>query len=93
MISIPYHLKDFDYHLPQAIRLYSLDDFAGCYVIGPNPMDLQFWPRAVVMILIATLAAALVTSSGRLSWFVGVFSVMVYLVFAVTLYLLPVRTH
>ena len=27
------------------------------YVIGPTPMDLQFWPGAVVMMLIATLTA------------------------------------
>jgi Ca2+:H+ antiporter len=56
-------------------------------------MDMQFWPGAVVMIFIATLAAALVTSSGRSSWFVGVFILMVYLVFAMTLYLMPPRTH
>ena len=29
------------------------------YVIGPAPMDLQFWPGAVVMMLIATLTATL----------------------------------
>jgi Ca2+:H+ antiporter len=63
------------------------------YVLGPKAMDLQFWPGAVVMILIATLAAALVTSSGRSTWFVGVFILMVYLVFAMTLYLLPPRAH
>ena len=63
------------------------------YVLGPKPMDMQFWPGAVVMIFIATLAAALVTSSGRSSWFVGVFILMVYLVFAMTLYLMPPRTH
>ena len=61
------------------------------YVIGPAPMDLHFWPGAVVMILIATLTAALVTNSGRSAWFVGVLVLMVYLVFAVTLYLLPPR--
>ena len=61
------------------------------YVLGPKPMDLQFWPGAVMMMLIATLAAALVTSSGRSTWFVGVFVLMVYLVFAMTLYLLPPR--
>ena len=44
---------------------------------------------AVIMMLIATMAAALVTSSGRSTWFVGVFVLMVYLVFAMTLYLLP----
>lgn len=61
------------------------------YVLGPQPMDLQFWPGAVVMMLIATMAAALVTSSGRSTWFIGVFMLMVYLVFAMTLYLLPPR--
>ena len=29
------------------------------YFIGPTPMDLHFWPGAVVMILIATLTASL----------------------------------
>ena len=42
------------------------------YVIGPAPMDLQFWPGAVVMMLIATMTASLVTNSGRSAWFVGV---------------------
>ncbi|HET6566050.1 MAG TPA: calcium/proton exchanger [Xanthomonadales bacterium] len=59
------------------------------YVIGPEPMDLLFWPGAVVMVLIATLTAAFVTVSGRSAWFVGVLLLMVYLVFAMTLYLLP----
>ena len=59
------------------------------YVIGPTPMDLQFWPGAVVMMLIATLTAFLVTNSGRSAWFVGVLVLMVYLIFAMTLYLLP----
>jgi Ca2+:H+ antiporter len=59
------------------------------YVLGPTPMDLRFWPGAVVMMLIATLTASLVTNSGRSAWFVGVLVLMVYLVFAMTLYLLP----
>src|SRR5512136_2137601 len=63
------------------------------YVIGPTPMDLQFWPGAVVMMLIATLTAALVTNSGRSAWFVGVLVLMVYLIFAMTLYLLPPRAQ
>ena len=63
------------------------------YVLGPRAMDLLFWPGGVVMILIATMAAALVTSSGRSTWFVGVFILMVYLVFGMTLYLLPPRAH
>lgn len=59
------------------------------YVIGPTPMDLQFWPGAIVMMLVATLTAALVTNGGRSAWFVGVLLLMVYLIFAMTLYLLP----
>ncbi|MCE3252154.1 MAG: calcium/proton exchanger protein [Cellvibrio sp.] len=59
------------------------------YVMGPTPMDLQLWPGAVVMVLIAALTASLVTNSGRSTWFVGVLVLMVYLIFAMTLYLLP----
>ncbi|HZN53774.1 MAG TPA: calcium/proton exchanger [Candidatus Polarisedimenticolaceae bacterium] len=61
------------------------------YVLGPSPMDLQFWPGAVVMMLIATITASLVTVSGRSAWFVGVLVLMVYLIFAMTLYMLPPR--
>jgi Ca2+:H+ antiporter len=59
------------------------------YVLGPSPMDLRFWPGAVVMMLFATLTASLVTNGGRSTWFVGVLVMMVYLIFAMTLYLLP----
>jgi Ca2+:H+ antiporter len=59
------------------------------YVLGPTPMDLSFWPGAVVMMLVATITMALVTNGGRSAWFVGVLVLMVYLVFAMTLYLLP----
>jgi Ca2+:H+ antiporter len=61
------------------------------YVIGPAPMDLRFWPGAVAMVLFAALTAALVTSGGRSAWFLGVLVMMVYLIFAITLYLLPPR--
>ena len=59
------------------------------YLMGPTPMDLQFWPGAVVMMLVAALTASLVTNSGRSAWFVGVLLLMVYAIFAMTLYLLP----
>lgn len=59
------------------------------YIIGPAPMNLQFWPGAVVMVLISTMTASLVASSGRSVWFVGVLVLMVYMIFAMTLYLLP----
>ena len=61
------------------------------YAIGPTPMDLQFWPGAVVMMLVAALTASMVTNSGRSAWFVGVLLLMVYAIFALTLYLLPPR--
>ena len=61
------------------------------YVLGPEPMSLQFWPGAVVMMLIAAMTASLVTNSGRSAWFVGVLVLMVYAIFAMTLYLLPPR--
>ena len=38
---------------------------------------------------IATMTASLVTNSGRSAWFVGVLILLVYLIFAMTLYLLP----
>ena len=59
------------------------------YFVGPAPMDLRFWPGAVTMMLIATLTASLVINSGRSAWFVGVLVLMVYLIFAMTLYLKP----
>jgi Ca2+:H+ antiporter len=61
------------------------------YVMGPRPMSLQFWPGAVVMVFIATMTACLVTNSGRSAWFIGVLVLMVYVIFAMTLYLLPPR--
>ncbi len=59
------------------------------YLIGPTPMDLEIWPGAVVMVLVATLTAALVTNAGRAAWFAGVLVLMVYAIFAMTLYMLP----
>jgi Ca2+:H+ antiporter len=61
------------------------------YVLGPAPMDLQFWPGAIAMMLVASLTAAMVTNSGRSAWFVGCLVIVVYLIFALTLYQLPPR--
>jgi Ca2+:H+ antiporter len=61
------------------------------YVMGPAPMDLEFWPGAVTMVLIATITATLVTNGGRSAWFMGVLLLMVYVILAMTLYLLPPR--
>ncbi len=35
-------------------------------------MTLEFWPGAVVMMLVATVTAALVCTGGRSAWFLGV---------------------
>ena len=59
------------------------------YVVGPAPMGLDFWPGAIVMMLIAAVSAALLTNGGRSTWFVGVLVLMVYAIFALTLYVLP----
>jgi Ca2+:H+ antiporter len=59
------------------------------YVLGPTPMDLQFWPGAVVMMFFATMTASFVVNGGRSAWFVGVLALAVYVIFAMTLYLLP----
>ena len=63
------------------------------YVMGPAPMDLQFWPGAVVMMLIATMTVSLLTSTGRSAWFVGVLVLGIYIIFGMTLYLLPPRAQ
>ena len=59
------------------------------YVIGPTPMDLQFWPGAVAMVLISTITVFLVANGGRSAWYLGVMLLVVYATFAMTLYLLP----
>ena len=61
------------------------------YAVGPSPMTLQFWPGAVLMMLVATITASFVANGGRSAWFVGVLVLAVYLTFATTLYLLPPR--
>lgn len=59
------------------------------YVLGPQPMSLQFWPGAIIMMFVAVFTAALVTSTGRSAWFLGVLMLMVYAIFATTLFILP----
>jgi Ca2+:H+ antiporter len=63
------------------------------YVIGPAPMDLQFWPGAVKMMIIAAVIVTFITNSGRSAWFIGVWLVFIYVIFAMTLYLVPPGSH
>jgi Ca2+:H+ antiporter len=39
------------------------------------------------------MTVSLMTNSGRSAWFVGVLLLLVYLIFAMTLYLLPPRVQ
>ncbi|MFK0273392.1 calcium/proton exchanger [Ensifer sp. NPDC090286] len=59
------------------------------YVLGPQPMDLQFWPGAIVMMLVSTMAATLLSNGGRSAWYMGVLALTVYVIFGMTLFLLP----
>src|SRR5882757_5262183 len=63
------------------------------YVVGPKPMDLQFWPGAVIMVMISAVVASFVTNSGRSAWFIGVLLLCIYIIFAMTLYMIPPGSH
>jgi Ca2+:H+ antiporter len=63
------------------------------YVVGPSPMDLQFWPGAVTMVMISTVTCCFVTSTGRSAWFVGMLLVFIYAIFAMVLYMVPPGSH
>lgn len=63
------------------------------YVLGPKPMDLQFWPGAVTMMMIASVTATFITNSGRSAWFVGALLVFIYAIFGMTLYMVPPGAH
>src|SRR6516225_1568020 len=56
------------------------------YVIGPKPMDLQFWPGAVTMVMISAVTASFITNGGRSAWFIGLLLIFIYAIFAMTLY-------
>jgi Ca2+:H+ antiporter len=62
------------------------------YVIAPVPMDLMFWPGAVIAVLISALTVYMVANSGRSAWYLGVLLLVVYATFAMALYLLPPAT-
>ncbi len=63
------------------------------YVVGPTPMDLEFWPGAVKMVMIAAVTAAFITSSGRSAWFIGALLLFIYVIFGMTLYMVPPGSH
>lgn len=57
--------------------------------IAPEPMDLHFWPGAVVMVTLSTLTVIFMANGGRSAWYLGVMLLVVYATFAMTLYFLP----
>lgn len=61
-------------------------------LIAPVPLDLRFWPGAVLMVMISTLAVFMMTSGGMSAWYVGVLLIILYSIFAMTLYMLPPMT-
>jgi Ca2+:H+ antiporter len=63
------------------------------YVIGPKPMDMQFWPGAVTMVMIAAVTATFITNNGRSAWFIGALLIFIYVIFAMTLYMVPPGAH
>jgi len=58
-------------------------------VIGPEPMMLQFSRVEVGLLFLGVLIAAMVAGDGRSNWFKGVQLITVYLIIAVSLYLIP----
>jgi Ca2+:H+ antiporter len=63
------------------------------YLIGPTPMNLQFWPGAVTMVMIAAVTSSFITNGGRSAWFVGALLLFIYAIFAMTLYMVPPGSH
>ena len=63
------------------------------YLIGPKPMDLQFWPGAVTMVMISSVTCCFITNSGRSAWFIGALLLFIYAIFAMTLYVVPPGAH
>jgi Ca2+:H+ antiporter len=63
------------------------------HVIGPKPMDLEFWPGAVTMVMISAVTATFITNSGRSAWFIGALLLFIYVIFAMTLYMVPPGAH
>jgi Ca2+:H+ antiporter len=59
------------------------------YFVGPEPMTLQFWRGAVTMMVVATMAATLLSNGGRGARYAGVIALALYAIFAFTLFVLP----
>ena len=59
------------------------------YVIEPTPWIWKFGRGAVAIMLISAMIASLMSGTCRSAWLLGVLLLAVYVIFAMTLYLLP----
>jgi Ca2+/H+ antiporter len=50
-------------------------------------------PGAVTMVMIAAVVSSFITNSGRSAWFIGALLLFIYLIFAMTLYVIPPGAH
>ena len=64
-----------------------------CFVVGHQPLDLLFWPGAVTMFMIAAVVTCFFTNGVRSAWFIGVLLLCIYVIFAMTLYMVPPGSH
>lgn len=58
-------------------------------VLGPVPMDLAFPAGLVLTVLLSVLIAGQVAGDGRSDWLKGAQLLAVYLILAITFFLLP----
>jgi Ca2+:H+ antiporter len=59
------------------------------YFVAPAPMDLNFGPGQVILVLLTTLTVSFVVSGGRSAWYSGVQLLAVYAIFATVTFLFP----
>jgi len=61
------------------------------YFIAPRPFHLIFNEQLLGFLLLSVLLSAIVAGDGRSNWYKGVQLIVLYLLLALTLYLLPAR--
>ena len=62
------------------------------YVMGPQPMSLEFGPGLVLSVLVAVIIAAQIVSDGRTDWLRGVQLLGLYVILATLFWFVPDRT-
>ncbi|RIL12596.1 MAG: cation transporter, partial [Proteobacteria bacterium] len=61
------------------------------YFIAPRPFHLIFNPQLLGFLLLSVLLSAIIAGDGRSNWYKGVQLIVLYLLLALTLYLLPAK--